>query len=350
MGLRMSLKVTHRGEPSLADKLAILRRGDSYPGQPAVVEAVETHMSWVFLTPRHAYKLKKPVRFDYLDFSTLAARRHDCEQELRLNRRLAPSVYLGLSALTRESDGRLALDGSGTPVEWLVRMRRLPADATLENAIRRGDIDHGLLDHVAILLAGFYRAAAPAIDDADAYRERLDTNLTLTQNLLAGSELDQPAGRIATLVDRQRRMLKNIAALLAERVRAGRIVEAHGDLRPEHIFLGPEPAIIDCLEFNREFRLLDTADELAFLVMECERLGARDIGAYLLDNTCARLGDTPPPRLLAFHQSHWAAVRARLALWHTRDASVADPARWLALAHEYLDRAEAYIGNDSGPD
>ncbi len=124
-------------EPSLADKVAHLRRPESYPGRPQRVEAIETHMSWVFLTDRHAYKLKKPIRYDRLDFSTPERRRFYCQEEVRLNRRLAASVYLGTPALTRDARGALTLGGTGRPVEWLVHMRRLPEHLTLEHLLSR---------------------------------------------------------------------------------------------------------------------------------------------------------------------------------------------------------------------
>lgn len=129
-----------RTEPSLATKLAFLRRPQSYPEQPASVEVIETHLSWVFLTPTRVYKLKKPLRYDYLDFSTLAARRHNCEEEVRLNRMLAPSVYLGVQALCLNAQGCLSLTEAGPAVEYLVVMRRLPESRCLQNQLRQGTV------------------------------------------------------------------------------------------------------------------------------------------------------------------------------------------------------------------
>src|SRR5690606_21923469 len=215
------------------DKVARLRDAGIYPDRPAAVEVIETHFSWVFLTPSRVYKLKKPVRYHGLDFTTLAARRHNCTQEVALNRRLAPAVYLGVAALTRTAAGRVEFDGPGTVLDWLVVMRRLPAQAMLDAAIRAGAVDPAAVDRIAALLAEFYREnAAPAPLAPEAYRQRLAATLAESRAVLSAADgLDQPL--VAALSDWQEEFLHSRSALLGER--AGRLVDAHGDLRPEHI-------------------------------------------------------------------------------------------------------------------
>jgi uncharacterized protein len=141
--------------PSLRDKVAFLSSPDAHSPRPDAVEAIETHMSWVFLTDRYAYKLKKPIRYDVLDFSSLALRRRSCMREIRLNRRLARDVYLDVVPLTLEPGDELRLGGSGSPADWLVKMRRLPAERTLDRLISRGTTGREEVEPAAALLAAF---------------------------------------------------------------------------------------------------------------------------------------------------------------------------------------------------
>src|SRR5690606_17535290 len=147
--------------PSLAAKVHWLQQPATYPHAPQRIDAIETHMSWVFLADEYVYKLKKPVRRDFLDFSTLEARHRNCEEELRLNRRLAPEVYLNVVPLTIDAAGTVRLGGQGEVLDWLVRMRRLPAECMLDYAIRHGTVRDDEIRRLALRLAEFYAASAP---------------------------------------------------------------------------------------------------------------------------------------------------------------------------------------------
>jgi aminoglycoside phosphotransferase family enzyme len=326
--------------PDIQAKVAFLRRPEAYPEGPRRVEVVETHMSWVFLTERDAYKLKKPVRNEFLDFSTLEARQGDCQAEMRLNRPLAGDVYRELVALTFGERVGLRLGGGGTPVDWLVRMRRLPADRMLDAVIRAGTLDPADVERLVVTLADFYRAAAPAAYRPDDYRRRLLREVRTNARALVAAEL--PAVQAQRVHAAQLAFLGRECGLLAERVRTGRLVEAHGDLRPEHICLEPKPVVIDRLEFRREFRIMDVAAELAFLAMECERLGAPHVGPRILEIYGDLSGDRPPARLVRFYQAHRASLRAKLALWHVRDVDPVEAETWVLRAQRYLDLAAVY--------
>jgi poly-gamma-glutamate synthesis protein (capsule biosynthesis protein) len=332
------------GEVLLATKVSRLRDPAAWPEPTTRVEAIETHMAWVFLTDRHAYKLKKPVRYEFLDFSTLERRRAMCQEEVRINR-MAPSVYLGIVSLTRDRSGALSVGGEGEVVDWLVHMRRLPRERMLDRVIAAsGGPGRHDLARLADLLAGFYRTA-PAVEIAPPdYLHRFAEDILLSSRALEHPELGVPGSRVVSLVEALQRFLARESELLDARVRAGRIVEGHGDLRPEHICLLPDrPVIIDGLEFNRDFRVLDPADELSFLSVECERLGAPLIGPDLLRRYAALAGDVIPPALVAFYAGFRALLRARLAIWHLRDPIVRDRERWPALAREELRLAEAHV-------
>lgn len=323
----------------LAAKVTFLQDSASYPEETRQVEAIETHMAWVFLTDRHAYKLKKPVRYEFLDFSTLAARKRTCEEEVRLNRRLAADVYLGVVPLTETDAGDLELDGDGPPIEWLVKMRRLPRELMLDEVIRRQAVGAEDIRRLARVLADFHAAAASVELCAETYRERLRRDLEANLQELSRPEFGLPQRLIDEAGAAQGRFLERRRVLLEGRVRAGRVVEGHGDVRPEHVCLEEPPVVIDCIEFNREFRIVDAADEIAFLWLECERLGASSIGPHLLEAYGGISGDTPPPELMRFYMSCRACLRAKLAAWHTTDSEVDDHAGWLGRAHDYLRRA-----------
>ena len=329
------------GDPGLAAKVAFLSRPESYAEPARTVATVETHMSWVFLLDRHAFKLKKPVRLPYLDFSTVALRRTACADEVRLNRRLASDVYLGMVPLTCTADNELAIGGDGRVVDWLVRMRRLPAERMLDRMIAARALSVEDLRLVVRRLAAFYRDCTPIPASPEAYRERFAAGIRENGRELARPAYGLAAREVEDLCEHQRSALDRLADALA--ARAGRTVEAHGDLRPEHVCVEGAPQVIDCLEFSRDLRILDPADELAFLTLECERLGAGWVHACAFAAYAEATGDTPAPVLVAFYQSYRAAVRAKIAAWHLNDDGVRAPAAWTARAAGYVALARAKI-------
>ncbi len=324
---------------ALAEKLAALAAVETYPERPERVEVRETHMSFVFLTDRFAYKLKKPVRHPLVDLRSLEARRRNCLAEIGLNRRLAPDVYLGIRPLAFVPGQGLRLAGDGRPVEWLVAMRRLPAPLMLDQVLRAGGPDVVDLERIARRLARFYGGLAPAPIEPDARRARLEAETERSRQALVRPAFGRDQGRIDRVAGRLIDGLHAWPELWIERHRAGRIVEGHGDLRPEHIGLERQPVVIDCLDFSRPLRLVDPADELAFLALECAMLGDPEAGARLQRRYEALTGDRPPERLIAWYTSYRALLRARLSALHSLEPGARPPAAWLAQADRYLEAA-----------
>ena len=326
----------------LAARLAFLRRPEAYPEAPAAVEARETHMSWVFLTDAFAYKLKKPVRYPFLDYRSLERRRHFCAEELRLNRRLAPEVYLDVLPLVQQPDGALRIGGAGEVVDWLVRMRRLPAGRLLDGALAARTATAAEVARAAEPLAAFYVAAMSEPVAEDVYLGRFSRELALNHQVLHDGTCGLPEDAGAAVLGTLDGFLAGPGrAALLERLRAGRIVEGHGDLRPEHVFLGEPPAIIDCLEFDRALRLLDPFEELAFLTLECALLDGAWAGRIILEKCAAALHDRPPASLLAFYTAFRACLRARQSIAHLQEPAPREPAKWLPKTLRYLALAEA---------
>jgi uncharacterized protein len=323
---------------TLTDKVRFLSVPDSYPQRPASVEVQETHLSYVFLTPTDVYKLKKPVAHAYGDLRTLEARHANCRAEIQLNRRLALDVYFRVIPLTQSSSGTLALGGDGEIVEWLVHMVRLPAARMLDRLVQ-----YDLLSPADVLAVGErlgeFFAAQPAVDiGIDRHIGQLRRQLEISAHVLAYPQFALRPSDLARIHTALIHFLDGTE--LAARVRHRRIVEGHGDLRPEHICVLTPPVIIDCLEFSRELRLLDPFDEIAFLSLECARLGAPWVGALLQSSVETRLNDHPTPRLIAFYTALRACVRAHLAVAHLLEPAPRTPSKWIPLARTYLACAE----------
>jgi len=326
---------------NIGDKVAFLRRPQSYPSGVERVEIIETHMSWVFLAGERVYKLKKPVRRSFLDFSTLEARRLDAEREVRLNRRLADDTYIGVVPLVRDGAGRLRLGGEGRVVDWLVEMHRLPESLTLSAVIAAGTLRPQDIDRICGVLLEFYRRRPPlSLGDAE-YRQLFADAIAENHEVLARESFGLPAEILRRLTSQQLRFMEEQGELLEARTAGGRVIEGHGDLRPEHVFLTDPPLIIDCLEFNREFRIIDPVDELTYLGLECERLGAGWIAAHVLDSYRRETGDDCCPELVTFYRLFRCCLRAKIAVWHIEDHTVDNHEKWRRRAEEYLRLAEA---------
>ena len=337
--------------PDTAPEEAVefLRSTAAYPMYDGPVEVIETHISHVFLTNDLVYKLKKPVRYDFVDFSTVAARRRACEAEVRLNRRLARDVYLGVAPLRRDSYGALSFHGPGKVVDWVVKMRRLPQDRMLDRMIRCGAVTHEDVERLAALLADFYEAAPPLTLQPVAYRRDLESHVFANRAELLRPSREIPPALVRKVHTAQWLFLELHADGLDARVCDGRIIDGHGDLRPEHVCLRSPPVVFDCLEFSEELRRLDVLDEIGFFAMECDLLGAPHVGARVLEVYRDRCRDQASDDLLAFYKTYRACVRAKVAALRSDqlEGRARDEAR--TDARRYLELAQRYANNLAGP-
>lgn len=320
-------------------KVQFLSSSDAYIDNPSVT-VIETHMSWVFLAGELVYKFKKPVRYPFLDFSTLDKRLRHCTAELTLNTRLAPRVYRRLVALRLTQAGELTLAGDGEVVEWLIEMERLPERDMLD---RRLQSQHIIPDDVVAIgdkLGTFYAGARPERRSGAAYLDHLMTEMAVNRKLLLRAGCPLPRTRVEETIGRVEALLEEFTPLIRDRIAKGWIIEGHGDLRPEHVWIGQDPQIIDCLEFDRRMRLLDPYDEVNYLGLECALLGASWIGPLLLEVIDEHLHRRPEPRLLATYGAFRAVLRARICMAHLLDPVPMQPERWPREAERYLDLAD----------
>ena len=294
----------------------VLAMGDPgfYPHEPAGVELRETHISWVFLAGERAYKLKKPLRLAFLDYSTPERRRAMCQAEVRLNRRLAPEVYLGVKAIVRrDGELRLAPEQADHAVDYVVEMRRYDERRTLAALTERGELSPAQIEAVARRLVRFH-AEATRVDAAEAAVARPRRALQSTLEDLYGlAEHEVPPEELAQC---ERFAASTFAARRAElysRLRAGLVRDCHGDLRLEHVLVDGSVAAVDCLEFDPALRETDVAADLSFLVMELEAHGEGAHADALIAAYEAAGGDPGERSLLAFFAFARALVRAKVA-------------------------------------
>lgn len=316
----------------------------AYPHRPDRVEQVETHISHVFLAGTYVYKLKKPIKYEFLDFSTLAAREHACRDEVRLNRRLAPNTYLGVVPVIHAPSGAYQLEGPGQIVDWVVEMRRLPTELTLDSLHRRGKLRREHIDRLAETLVDFYLSLTPLPLTPPEYCKVCLAHVRGNLRELLAVKHHLPRGMVERVHGFQLQLLQLRPMIFVERVRSGRIVDGHGDLRPEHICLSDPVAIFDCIEFNPDFRHLDVADELAFLAAECDFLGADWVGPTLFQAYRERSGDQPPAVLLDFYKSYRACVRAKVAALRADQLEGSSQEAAKEEAQRHLSLADRYVG------
>jgi len=333
--------------PSIADKVRFLSATDAYPHAPASVVVLETHMSYVFLAGDKVYKLKKPVRYPFLDFSTIKARERNCREEVRLNHRLAADVYLGVVSLTHSAPRGLALEGGGEVVDWLVAMRRLPQEAMLDRLIAEDRLTGAHIDALSDTLADFYRRVERSSITAEDYVQRFFREQEKNRDILTRRDFALDHGRTPILLDLLDARVVASRSQLEKRVLQGHVVDGHGDLRPEHICFCDPIAIFDCLEFNAELRQVDPFDELAYLGVECALIGAKILGPQLVDKVAQRLSSEPPRGLVSLYAAWRAMLRARQSVAHLLDDAPREPAKWEPLATRYLNLAQAALAADA---
>ena len=298
--------------------LAFLRDPRSYPDHPRRIRILETHASWVVLTARHAYKVKKPVNFGFLDFSTLKKRRHFCEREVMLNRRFSPDIYLGVVPIAMKK-GRLVFGSGDEIVECAVEMRRLPERFFMLRQIKRGEVTTRDVDAIVTALQPFYEAQKPtrkitALGRITKLKMTTDENFRQTQDFI-GVTISRPAFQAIRLYTRA--FYRRHASLFAARVREQRIRDCHGDLHLDHIHLTPERlTIYDCIEFNDRFRYIDVANDAAFLAMDFDFHERPDLSRHFAVRMATLLGDPGLLGLLDFYKCYRAFVRGKVESFH----------------------------------
>ncbi len=315
----------------------------------AAVDRIDTHSAIVFLAGRRALKLKRAVRFDYLDFSSAALRHDACAREVEINRRVAPGIYRGVAAVTREPDGMLAIDGVGEPIDWCVDMVRFDQEALLDRVAARGALTVDMAERLAVSVARFHAGAERRPDQGGAAGLRW----VIDGNALgfAGPGRDiLPTGAASALTAAALAELARQAPLLDRRREAGFVRQCHGDLHLRNIvLLAGEPTPFDAIEFNDAIACGDVLYDLAFLVMDLWRRGLRQHANVLLGRYMTETLDHEALALVPLFLSCRAAVRAKTSATGAGLQTQANERQALEmLAREYLSMSAAFL-EPAGP-
>jgi len=324
-----------------------LQKPDSLPDNTENVHIVQTHISIVFVADEFVYKVKKPVNFGFLDFSTLEKRRHFCQQEVKLNNRLSKGIYLDV--LPIRFDGRMHFLGgnSGEVVDYAVKMRRIPDEILMKSMFDKGGLTRDHLKRIAEVLARFHLATlkSPEIDQfgrIESFKVNTDENFEQVEKYIGISIQEN---EFKTLKGWTKDFYEKNREFFSERIGEGRIRDCHGDLHMEHVCFTEELSIIDCIEFNDRFRYSDTVADIAFLLMDLEYHGGRDDAMTLWRLYKELAGEEDVDSLLTFYKVYRAFVRGKVNSFQVDDENISAHKKEEAVqrAGKYFKLAFSYI-------
>ena len=332
---------------------ALMMNPNLYPHKPADVELVQTHISYVFIAADIVYKIKKPVNFGFLDFTNLEKRKFYCEEELRLNRRLAPSIYLDVVPIAQDATNNITIGSGEKVIDYAVRMKKLPMDRMLKTLLANGEADEKVIDAVAAKIASFHRIAETGarIDEMGStatIRCNSEENFAQTLNYINVTIPEYQYNFIKDYVDN---FLIEKKALLEKRVADHKIRDCHGDLHLEHICIADEIIIFDCIEFNERFRFGDVAAEVAFLTMDLDYNGYSGQAESFVKSYLNYSADADMLSLLNFYRCYYAYVRGKVTSFRLdqKELPKSERTQITETARRYFDLAYTYAARLEKP-
>jgi aminoglycoside phosphotransferase family enzyme/predicted kinase len=328
---------------------------ESLPFPTKEFKVLQTHISYVFITDEMVYKIKKPVNFGFLDFTTLEKRRFYCEREVELNKRLCPDIYLGVVPVIRrgkqffiEDVDRSISSSRGEVLDYAVKMKRLPEEGMMKTLLAKGSLTTKHIDLIVKKLVPFYQTAETNEEiskygSLEVVSYNIEENFSQTKDFV-GKALTQR--KFETIVSYSRRFMEEHASLFEKRIKKGFIRDGHGDLYSANICFDylREVYIFDCIEFNERFRCGDVCSDLAFLAMDLDFYRLDEFSKYFIDEYVKRSGDKDLLLLLDFYKCYRAFVRGKIGCFTSQDQSLSPKAREeaLSLAQRYFDLAFRY--------
>jgi aminoglycoside phosphotransferase family enzyme len=328
-----------------------LTKTSAYPEQTKHVEMLQTHISFIFITDDYVYKVKKPVDFGFLDFTTLEKRLEYCQKEVELNARLSPEVYLGVVKITDEKEA-LVIDGAGEVVEYAVKMKKIPMDRLMETLLEKGELTEDMVVGVAKKIADFHSRAATSkvIDNFGSQmviKTNTDENFQQTENYIGKSITKRQFESIKKYTDD---FYKNKKNEIGNRIKGHRIKDCHGDLHMQHICMTEPIIIFDCIEFNDRFRYSDTTADIAFLAMDLDFHDQAEFSRVLIDAYIKYSDDEGICDMLNFYKIYRAYVRGKVISFQLDDVHISEEGKTKALetASRYFELAHSYVKEDRG--
>jgi aminoglycoside phosphotransferase family enzyme len=332
--------------PELPELIQSLLDPALYPDPAPKVELVQTQISYVLLAGEYVYKIKKPVDMGFLDYSTLEKRLYLCQKEVELNRRLAQDVYLGVVPITKNDT--YAIGGKGAAIEYAVKMRRLPQDAMMDVLLRQNKVTPDMVRQVAGIIANFHQKAATSDEIArlggiDAVIKNTSENFEQTEKYF-GVIITPPT--FQRIKDYTENFIETNRALFLKRTAEGKVRDGHGDLHTAHICFFKGIVIYDCIEFIDRLRYIDVTADIAFLAMDLDHYGRRDLSEILINEYVSRSGDKELLTLLNFYKCYRAYVRGKIGCLHYDDpyTPATEKEKIVANARDYFKLAESYCG------
>jgi len=325
-----------------------LQNPDSLPDKTGSVSVVQTHISIVFVADEFVYKVKKPVNFGFLDFSTLEKRKYYCHQEIKLNRRLSKGVYIDVLPITFDRDKYTMRGGGQEVMEYAVKMKRIPNEKLMKSRFERGKLTVDHLKEVAGVLARFHSNAhrSPEIDQfgsPENFRVNTDENFEQVEKYIGVSIKENEFKALKIWTDD---FYRSNRELFFKRIGQGRVRDCHGDLHMEHICFTEPLSIIDCIEFNDRFRYSDTVADIAFLLMDLEYHGGDNFSKVLWDEYKELAEESNVDSLLTFYKVYRAFVRGKVNSFQVdddnigpekKDEAVQTAKKYFQLAYSYID-------------
>jgi hypothetical protein len=310
-----------------------------YPDLPKEVKFIETHISLLFLTGDHVYKIKKPVNFGFLDFTTLEKRRFYCEQEVKLNRRLSREIYLGVVEITYDQE-QILLEGRGEVVEYAVKMKQIPEEFLMDKLLEKDQVTPKMMETVAEKLVHFYSTAETGdfikgFAKPERVKQDTDENFEQTEKYI---DVTIPKDVYEEVKNKTNDFFRLKGKIFYQRIASDRIRDCHGDLRLEHIFLGNEISIFDCIEFNERFRYTDVAADIGFLAMDLDYHGREDFSEHLIRTYIKKSGDRDLMKVLDFYKCYRAYVRGKVESFRLDDLNIPGHEK-----REAIKRAQKYF-------
>jgi aminoglycoside phosphotransferase family enzyme len=320
---------------------------ESLPDRTETVSVIQTHISIVFVADEWVYKVKKPVNFGFLDFSTLEKREHYCHQEVKLNKRLAEDIYRDVLPVTFDGKKFTLRDGPGEAVDYAVKMKRIPDEILMKSVFEKGELTSGHMKMVADVLARFHCSAlrTPEIDkfgEPEIFKVNTDENFEQVKKYIGVSV---PKHKFDALKKWTDDFYNANRALFLQRIKGGKIRDCHGDLHMEHICFTEDLSIIDCIEFNERFRYSDTVADIAFLLMDLEYHGGEDQARDLWSRYKGFSSESEVEALLVFYKVYRAFVRGKVNSFQVDDENINADKKEEAVqrARKYFQLAFSYI-------
>ena len=322
-----------------------LLKPSAYEENPGNIELCQTHISFVFLTEKFVFKLKKAVDFGFLDFSTLEKRRFYCEKELELNRRLCPDLYLEVVPINKSNVFKIK--GDGETVEYAVKMKRMPQDKIMTKLLVKNKVDEKLIDKIAKVIADFHAKAetnqriskfgALKIIGAN-WEENFEQTEEYIGKTVSAEEFKLSRKHIENYLSKNKHLFE-------KRMAEDKIRDCHGDIHSGNIFITDKIYIFDAIEFNERFRYSDVAADMAFLAMDLDFRGRRDLASFFVNKYIEYSGDTELMKLLAFYKCYRAYVRGKVVGFRLNDPNIGDKEKQEAIteAKAYFKLASNYV-------